>query len=155
MNKFKSIWASITGSVSSVIPLLFACCKSGACVGVCASPITSLFGISTAGMVSSPWFGFLEPVLIAVSAVSFTISYYNIYVLPKYTTSCDTSCDCAPSIDKQKQELYSKIIFWVGLIASLVFFIYFEVQKHQVATQKAATEIVEEACCAEGESCEK
>jgi hypothetical protein len=29
------------------------------------------------------------------------------------------------------------------------------VQKHQVATQKAATEIVEEACCAEGESCEK
>jgi hypothetical protein len=113
MNKFKSIWASIMGSISSVIPLLFACCKSGACIGVCTSPITSLFGISTAGMVTSPWFGFLEPVLIAVSAVSFTISYYNIYVLPKYTTSCDTSCDCAPSIDKQKQELYSKIIFWV------------------------------------------
>lgn len=155
MNKFKSIWASIMGSISSVIPLLFACCKSGACIGVCASPITSLFGISTAGMVSSPWFGFLEPVLIAVSAVSFTISYYNIYVLPKYTTSCDTSCDCAPSTDKQKQELYSKIIFWVGLIASLVFFTYFEVQKHQVATQKAAKEVMEEVCCAEGESCEK
>ena len=155
MNKFKSIWASIMGSISSVIPLLFACCKSGACIGVCASPITSLFGISTAGMATSPWFGFLEPVLIAVSAVSFTISYYNIYVLPKYTTSCDTSCDCAPSPDKQKQELYSKIIFWVGLIASLVFFTYFEVQKHQVATQKAATEEVKEACCAEGTSCEK
>lgn len=155
MNKFKSIWTSITGSISSVIPVLFACCKSGACVGVCASPITSLFGISTAGLVSSPWFGAVEPILITISAVSFTISYYNIYVLPKYTNSCETDCECNNTTDNKKQEKISKMIFWVGLIASLVFFTYFEVQKHQNSIQKVSIESSEEACCAEGESCEK
>ncbi len=45
MKAKKSIWTSITGGLTSAAPILFACCKSGACVGVCASPIASLFGI--------------------------------------------------------------------------------------------------------------
>lgn len=129
MNKLKSIWTSLTGSLSSIIPLFFACCKSGACVGVCASPVASLFGISTAGFASSPLLGVLEPILIALSAVSFTISYYSIYVLPKYS-SCNTNCNCDATSKSGSKEKISKIIFWVGLLASIFFFTYFEVQKY-------------------------
>lgn len=147
MNKLKSIWLSITGSVSSIIPLLFACCKSGACVGVCASPVASLFGISTAGLATSPLINVIEPILIALSAVSFTISYYSLYVIPRFN-SCKTDCDCAPSPDKIKKEKISKGIFWIGLLASIFFFTYFEVQKYQ-ANQNASL-IEKTECCAPG-----
>lgn len=172
MNKIKSIWTSITGSISSLIPLLFACCKSGACIGVCASPITSLFGISAATISNSPIVNSLEPLLIAISAVSFTFSYFSIYVLPKYqnnSNSCNTDCDCAPA-DSSKFNS-PKLIFWVGLLASIFFFTYFEFQKHE--NQKAlmeeykelkeykkmnadsSTMVEEKPCCAEGTTCEK
>ena len=141
MNKLKSIWTSITGSLSSIVPLLFACCKSGACVGVCASPITSLFGISTAGFASSPLFNAIVPILIALSAVSFTISYYSIYVLPK-SGSCSTDCSCEPSKSNSKEKI-SKIIFWVGLIASIFFFTYFEVQKYNANNLSKETNNIE------------
>jgi hypothetical protein len=167
MNKLKSIWTTITGSISSVIPLFFACCKSGACVGVCASPITSLLGISTAGFMASPIFGAFVPVLLVLSAVSFTMSYYDLYVLPKLT-SCATDCDCNPEMDRQKR--ISKWIFWIGLIASTFFFTYFEVQKYQ--TEKSNSIKTEELikrlnshpnsvdstevspCCASGSKCD-
>lgn len=175
MNKLKSIWASITGSVSSIIPLFFACCKSGACLGVCASPVASLFGISTATIASSPILNVMEPFLIALSAVSFTISYYSLYVLPK-GNACKTDCDCEPGPNQIKKEKLSKRIFWIGLIASVIFFTYFEVQKYQAFSTDASDTKTEccpakptakkdslpsqsisdssKACCAEGESCE-
>lgn len=167
MNKLKSIWTTITGSISSIIPLFFACCKSGACVGVCASPITSLFGISTASFTASPVFGAIVPLLLVLSAVSFTISYYDLYVLPKLA-ACDTNCACDPTSDKQTN--ISKWIFWIGLIASTFFFTYFEIQRYQneqsnaIKTQEIiqklksnqmASDSTEEAsaCCAYGTTC--
>jgi len=133
MNKIKSIWTSTTGSLSSIIPLFFACCKSGACVGVCASPVASLFGISTAGFAASPLFNAVVPVLIAFSAVSFTISYYSIYVLPK-DNSCTTDCNCDSTSKSNSKMKISKIIFWIGLLASIFFFTFFEVQKYNANT---------------------
>lgn len=132
MKKLKSFWLTLTGSVSSVVPVLFACCKSGACVGVCASPVASLFGISRASIAGSPLMSALEPLLIAISAVSFTVSYYTLYVLPKYAT-CNTGADCAcgPTNAEKRKVRLSKSIFWVGLIASIIFITYFEYQKYQ------------------------
>ncbi|MBK7763655.1 MAG: hypothetical protein IPI46_09820 [Bacteroidetes bacterium] len=164
MKSLQSIWTSITGSISSVIPLLFACCKSGACVGVCASPITSLFGISTASFAASPWFNAIEPILIALSAVSFTVSYYSLYVLPKLA-ACNGACDCSPT--ESKNTKISKVIFWIGLLASLFFFTYFEVQKFKVNHAAASCStlptkdslnthgIIDTSadCCGEGEEC--
>lgn len=174
MNKIKSIWTSITGSISSIIPLFFACCKSGACVGVCASPVASLFGISSATLMASPLVQALEPLLIAISAVAFTISYYDIYVLPK--SACATDCACDVDDAKKSSINWSKWIFWIGLIASIAFFTYFEVQKYKsnashapIATScsTASTcdttssccvadtvEVEEKACCSGDKKCE-
>lgn len=132
MKKLKSLWLTLTGSVSSVVPILFACCKSGACVGVCASPVASLFGISSASIASSSLMTALEPLLIAISAVSFTVSYYILYVLPKFAT-CNTIADCAcgPSDAEKRKVRLLKSIFLVGLFASILFLTYFEYQKYQ------------------------
>lgn len=136
MSKIKSIWTSITGSVSSGAPLLFACCKSGACVGVCASPVASLFGVSAAGFASSPWMDAAVPLLIALSAVSFTASYYKLYVLPKFAPACDT--DCCDTAKPSMKTIVSKAIFWTGLVASIGFFSFFEYQKFQANHSSAA-----------------
>ena len=130
MTNFKSIWTSISGSLSSAAPLLFACCKSGACVGVCASPVASLFGVSAAGFASTPYMDAAVPLLIALSAVSFTASYYKLYVLPKLAAACNTDSGCAAGKAGLKERL-SKGIFWAGLVASIGFFTFFEYQKFQ------------------------
>ena len=53
--------------------------------------------------------------------------------------------------------------FWVGLVVSIVFFTYFEVQNYNSENQKVtiteqqtvpATEKTTEACCTTGEKCE-
>lgn len=157
MKNKKTIWTSLTGGVSSAAPILLSCCKSGACVGVCASPIASLFGISTASMISSPWMAALEPILIAVSAVSFTVSYYSLYVLPK--SSCGTdSCACEPDPKVLRRARLNKAVFWGGLLASLFFLTYFEYTKYQethstpveCSTSSCATP--QEACCSDSDS---
>lgn len=167
MKSKKTIWTSITGGLTSAAPILLSCCKSGACVGVCASPVASLFGISSATLASSPIISVLEPLLIAVSAVSFTVSYYSIYVLPKL--NCNTtseSCDCAPTEKEKRKDKLNKFVFWFGLIASIGFLSYFEIQKYNAASASSAEcstsscapgeceeETTEEACC-EGDSTE-
>lgn len=159
MKKLKSLWLTITGSVSSVVPVLFACCKSGACVGVCASPVASLFGISTASLANSPLMSALEPLLIAISAVSFTVSYYTLYVLPKYAV-CGTGADCACGpTDKEKRKVkVSKRIFWIGLVVSIAFLSYFEYQKYQSNVAAADTQSCSSAanseCCPDTEDAE-
>lgn len=152
----KSIWTTITGGLTSTAPILLSCCKSGACVGVCASPIASLFGISSATMVSSPWMSVIEPVLIAISAVSFTVSYYTLYVLPKFNCNTDGACECAPTEKEKRRTKLNKFVFWFGLILSICFLSYFEVTKYQAAAtaQECGTEcsVPEQECCANGDS---
>lgn len=161
MKAKKSTWTTLTGGLTSAAPLLFACCKSGACVGVCASPIASLFGISSATMASSPWMSVIEPVLIAVSTVSFTVSYYSIYVLPKFNCNTAGGCDCAPTAKEIRRTKLNKFIFWFGLILSIGFLSYFEVSKFQAAknSEASVTECVSpsEECCTgdDSTSCEK
>lgn len=139
MKSKRTIWTSLTGGLSSSAPILLACCKSGACVGVCASPIASLFGISTAGLASSPWFGVLEPVLIAVSAVSFTVSYYSLYVLPKLNCNTGDACACEPNASEKRKSKISKVVFWISLIMSVGVLSYFEYDKYQQNQQVECT----------------
>lgn len=112
MESKKSIWTSITGGLTSAAPILLSCCKSGACVGVCASPIASLFGVSSATIASSPLVSALEPLLIAISAVSFTVSYYSLYVLPKSNCNTGNSCDCGPTDKEKRKTKINKAVFW-------------------------------------------
>ncbi len=129
----KSIWTTITGGLTSAAPILLSCCKSGACVGVCASPIASLFGVSSAAIASSPLVNALEPLLIAISAVSFTISYYSLYVIPKFNWNTGEACDCAPNEKEKRKTKINKTVFWVGLILSIGFLSYFEYSKYQAS----------------------
>ena len=145
MKAKKSFWTSITGGITSAAPILLACCKSGACVGVCASPIASLFGISSATLANSPLMGALEPVLIAISAVSFTISYYSLYVFPKLASCEQGDCACEPTAGEKRKVKINKIVFWAGLILSIGFLSYFEVSKYQAATE-ASTECTLSSC---------
>lgn len=156
MKTKKSIWTTVTGGLSSAAPILFSACKGGACVGVCASPIASLFGISSATIAASPIVSAIEPLLIAISAVSFTTSYYTLYVLPKYSnSSCGTGndCGCGPTEKEIRKLKLTKFVFWLGLILSIGFLSYFEFQKYQTA--KVATEYSAVECapgeCAPGE----
>lgn len=133
MKNLKSIIPAISGSLGAAAPVLLTCCKSTACIGVCASPVASLLGISTAGLASSPLLNVFEPVFIAVSAVSFTISYYRLYKVAQ-PVSCATAedCGCSPSLEKEKRSLKrSRRIFWLSLAASVLVLGYFEFQKYR------------------------
>lgn len=155
MKTKSSIWTSITGGLTSTAPILFACCKSGACVGVCASPIASLFGISSASLASSPWMGIAEPILIAASAVSFTVSYYSIYVLPKLVACGPGDCKCEPTAVEKRKNKIAKFVFWFGLIISIGFLSYFELSKYQEANAQTecGTECAPGSCEEETEEC--
>ena len=140
MNKIKSIWTTLTGSVSAAIPVFFAVCKSGACATACVSPIASIFGVSTASLSASPVMKSLFPLLLVISAIAFTVSYYKLYVLPKFESvaSCETDCGC----DTPKKPLHKTFpfwSFWVGLVASITFFTYFEIQNYKSNSETATT----------------
>lgn len=169
MKSKKTIWTTITGGLTSAAPILFSACKGGACVGVCVSPVASIFGISSATIAASPIVSAIEPLLIAISAVSFTSSYYSLYVLPKYSSnSCGTGieCGCVPNEREAKKIKISKIVFWLGLVLSIGFLSYFEYQKYQsstVQTEYTATECAPGQCMTDkeettenacGESCD-
>jgi hypothetical protein len=102
-------------------------------VGVCASPIASLFGVSSAAIASSPLVGALEPILIAISAISFTVSYYQLYVLPKLNCLTGSNCGCLPDAREIRRTKITKAVFWVGLVLSIGFLTYFEYNKYQQA----------------------
>jgi hypothetical protein len=78
-------------------------------------------------------------------------------VLPKYATAsaCNTDCACAPP-SKSKQYLFSLYTFWIGLLASIIFFTYFEYQQYQTSTSLSTNQLSSESsvCCTEGEPCD-
>src|ERR1035437_2014615 len=153
MKTKKSLWTSITGGLTSAAPILLSCCKSGACIGVCASPLASLFGISSATLASSPLVSALEPLLIAISAVSSTISYYSLYVSPKFNCNTEGACACAPTEKEKRKIKISKAVFWIGLILSVSFLSYFEYSKYKAAsssgTECSSTECAPGECSTE------
>jgi hypothetical protein len=156
MKAKRSIWTTITGGLTSTAPILLACCKSGACVGVCASPVASLFGVSSATIASSPVMNAIEPLLIAISAVSFTISYYSLYVIPKLNCNTGNSCDCAPSDKEKRKTKTRKAIFWIGLVISITALTYFEYSKFNAASSKQTecSTPKTESCSSSGECSE-
>ena len=146
MESKKSFWTTITGGLASAAPILFSVCKGGACVGVCVSPVASLFGISSATVAASPIVSAIEPLLIAISAVSFTVSYYSLYVLPKLNCNTPDGCACEPTAKEKRKVKINKAVFWVGLILSIGFLSYFEITKYQAASAAAATECSPSGC---------
>ena len=116
-------------------------------MGVCVTPVASLFGISAATIAASPLTSILEPVFIALSAVAFTVSYYSLYVIPKLNCSTPNSCDCAPTDNEKRKITISKLVFWFGLILSIGFISYFEYSKYNSA--QAAT--CSPSGCSDGE----
>lgn len=152
----KSFWTTITGGLASVAPILFSVCKGGACVGVCVSPVASLFGISSATVAASPIVNALEPLLIAISAVSFTISYYSLYVLPKLNCGPSNACACEPTNKEKRKLKINKAVFWLGLVLSVGFLTYFEITKYQANVAAAApTECTPGGECAPGSCSEE
>jgi len=151
MEAKKTIWTTITGGLSSAMPILFSVCKGGACVGVCVSPVASLFGISSATIASSPLVNAFEPLLIAISAVSFTVSYYSLYVIPKFNCNKDGACACAPTEKEKRKTKITKVIFWLGLILSIGFLSYFEYTKYQATNNQEETTECSSSGCASGE----
>jgi len=138
--------------------MFFTVCKSGACAAVCMSPIASVLGISSAFLTTSPIMQSFVPLLLVISAVSFTVSYYKLYVLPKYTTTNNCATDCAcDETNQDKQYKFPLYTFWIGLLASIIFFTYFEYQNYKANSQKASAQISihgGEPCCANGEGCD-
>ena len=155
MKTKKTIWTTITGGLASIAPILFSVCKGGACVGVCVSPVASLFGVSSATIASSPLVNALEPLLIAISAVSFTISYYSLYVMPKLNCNTQGACGCEITDKEKRKTNITKAIFWIGLILSIGFLSYFEYSKYQAANNTEAcqtecsTDVSSESSCSE------
>lgn len=148
--------------------MFFTVCKSGVCTVACVSPIASVLGVSSASLMASPITQSLYPLLLVICAVSFTVSYYKIYVLPKYaTTNCETDCACEPTKNSYQQK-FAVWTFWIGFLASIFFFSYFEYQNYKSnvaskelkkSSQNFKTPVTdsaesEEPCCGEGESCE-
>ena len=148
----KSFWTTIIGGLASAAPILFSVCKGGACVGVCVSPVASLFGFSSATVAASPIVSAIEPLLIAISAVSFTVSYYSLYVLPKLNCGTSNGCDCEPNAKEKRKLKINKAVFWIGLILSIGFLSYFEITKYQAAsmTSEASTECIPGGECTPG-----
>jgi hypothetical protein len=104
--------------------------------------------VSSATIASSPLVSALEPLLIAISAVSFTVSYYSLYVLPKSNCSTGNSCDCGPTDKEKRKTKINKAVFWIGLMLSIGFLSYFEITKYQAAKQAevSATECTTSEC---------
>lgn len=152
MKAKKSFWTTITGGIASASPILFSVCKGGACVGVCISPVASLFGISSATIAASPVINAIEPLLIAVSAVSFTVSYYSLYVIPKLNCDLPTGCACEPSGHEKRKLNINKAVFWLGLLLSIGFLSYFELSKYRAAVA-ITNGYSSEACSEPAEGC--
>ncbi len=171
MSTLKAIWTTLSGSISSIIPMFFTVCKSGVCTVACVSPIASVLGISSASLTASPIMQSLVPLLLAISAVSFTVSYYKLYVLPKYAKACDPNCACEPAKNTFQQKM-ALGTFWLGLITSIAFFSYFEFQNYKANTtvpnaikteqnlqptnntELTDTTAAETPCCSGGGNCE-
>jgi hypothetical protein len=90
-------------------------------------------------------------------------------VLPKYAAACAPDCACGPTT-KTFQQKFAIGAFWIGLLASIFFFSYFEYQNYKANTApkasivspsnlpttntSTASDTTEAPCCAEGQSCE-
>ena len=117
MTKKRSLKTFFTVGGGSSLSTLSAVCGAGcagacgvACLPLCAVPVTSVFGISSALLTS--WMNHLLPVLTALSAVAFTMAYFNLY--KKQESDCCSTEQTSKT--KAFAPNYSKIFFWVGLI---------------------------------------
>ncbi len=113
MTEKKSTKATILGVGTSLASLLGVCGTT--CGVVCAAPIASIFGISTAGL--SAFTSTFLPVLTAISAVAFTIAYFSLY--KKNESTCRPE-DCTES--KKQKTRWAKPMFWIGLLLTLGFY---------------------------------
>lgn len=121
---------SFLGGAASVFSVLASCCGIGclsACAPVCAAPLASLLGFSSAAFLSSPVWKNLQPVLIAISAVSFTVAYCSLYKPGTKNGDClGTACGCTDQAQARqgKRLRLAKAVFWISLIVSVGLFAY-------------------------------
>lgn len=116
----KSLWVSAAGLLAALPSLLVSCCGAG-CAGTCGiaclAPVASLLGVSIAGILGSPAWKALQSILIAVSAVSFTVAYYALYKRPTPGAAC-SGRDCGGPVANVKTTpaQVAKFFFWVSLV---------------------------------------
>jgi len=137
MTEKKSIKATLSGIGASVLSFAGVCCGGGACAAtcgpVCAAPVASVLGFSTAGFAT--WTASLLPLLTALSAVAFTVAYYSIYKTPN-AVCCDPASP--PGAERPKSNSLSKAGFWLGLLLTVGFY------GNAIANNLPVSE---EACC--------
>ncbi len=135
----KTLWGSIIGGIASLFSLLAAGGASclGICGPICAAPLASLFGLSVAGSSASPVWKGLQPILIAVSAVAFTVAFFSLYRNTNKLEGCtDTSCGCKGAGDKKHRQRLAKTIFWISLAAGICFIVYPIATEHLLIKEK-------------------
>lgn len=131
MKKIKTNIISFFAGIASLIPFLGSCpgAACASCGGACATSAMSVFGVSLSGFVSIEIFDIIQPVLIAFSAILFTIAFYSIYKKPKFDHCKSETCKIHPYRSK-KSELITKMIYWISLIASIILVAYFIITKN-------------------------
>lgn len=128
MRKWKILWMTFIGSMSSIVTFIVSVVGigcAGTCGAACIAPIASLLGVSSLGFFASSIWKDLQPVLIAVTAVAFTINYFIIFKKPTAEQEC-AGCFCSEKeiSGKRKKLKFIKVFYWVSVIISSLLIFY-------------------------------
>lgn len=126
MKKYKEIVVTLFGGLATFFTFL-AGCPGLACAGcgaACFTPILSIFGLSLSGLLVSGIWEVLQPLLIALSAVLYTVAYFSIYKKQSVSELCFAQT-CNSQLTKSKQSGKAvKLFFWISLGISIILFSY-------------------------------
>lgn len=136
MKKIKTNIISFFAGIASLIPFLGSCpgAACASCGGACVTTVVSIFGISLSGFVATEVFEIIQPILIALSAVLFTVAFYSIYKKPKLNHCESGTCKIHPKSSK-KAEFITKAVFWISLIASIVLFAFSIINRNSLNSE--------------------
>lgn len=114
------------GGIATLFTFL-AGCPGLACAGcgaACFTPVLSIFGLSLSGLLVSGIWEVLQPLLIALSAVLYTVAYFSIYKKQAASEHCFAQA-CNSQLAKSKQSGKAvKLFFWISLGLSVILFSY-------------------------------
>ncbi len=112
----QTIKTTFSGIGTSILSTIGICVGGGACGIACIAPMASLFGVSVTSITVLT--STMLPLLTALSAIAFTIGFFNLYGR-KQSTCCDES---AHSDNQSRNNRFVKPIFWIGLLLTIGFY---------------------------------